>query len=127
MAPDFVLSLSEGPGMSADTPDPPFLAVIFTSKHGGQDVEEYGRVADRMIELAAQQDGYLGIESARSENGPGITVSYWRDEECINAWYRNAEHRDARRRGREKWYEHFHLRVAQVHRTYSSQPRVEET
>lgn len=124
---DLVLTLSEGRRMFADTPEPPYLAVIFTSRLSEQDVEEYGRVADRMIELAAQQEGFLGVESARSENGPGITVSYWRDEECIQAWYRNAEHQDAQRNGREKWYEHFHLRVGQVHRAYSSHPHADET
>jgi heme-degrading monooxygenase HmoA len=69
-----------------------------------------------MAELAAEQPGYLGMESARDELG--ITVSYWRDEESIAAWRQHAEHTAASRRGREQWYESFDVRVAKVERAY---------
>lgn len=75
----------------AATPAPPYYAVIFTSRHGA-DTEGYGEMADRMGELAATMDGYLGIESVRNEAGHGITVSYWESEEAIRSWKANAEH-----------------------------------
>lgn len=102
----------------ASTPRPPYYAVIFTSQQGEYD-PEYESTADRMVELAATMPGFLGIESARDANGLGITVSYWQDEASIRNWRENAEHADARRRGRENWYEHFELRVAKVERAYS--------
>ena len=71
-----------------------------------------------MVDLAAQQPGYLGVESVRGADGLGITVSYWRDEAAILAWRRHAEHTLARERGRQQWYEHFELRVAKVERAY---------
>ena len=83
----------------AATPEPPYYAVIFSSLRQGPDAG-YGETADRMMELAAQQPGYLGVESLRGPDGFGITVSYWRDEESIRAWKRDAEHAEARRRGR---------------------------
>ena len=74
----------------AKTPKPPYYAVIFTSIRTAGD-NGYAEMAARMDELAQQQDGFLGIESAREEIG--ITVSYWRDLESIRRWHENAEHK----------------------------------
>jgi heme-degrading monooxygenase HmoA len=101
----------------AKTPKPPYYAVIFSSQRLAEEAG-YGATADRMVELAAQQPGYLGIETVRGSDGFGITVSYWQNEADISAWKRNAEHSVARERGRNEWYEHFELRVAKVERAY---------
>src|SRR5687768_9388160 len=101
--------------MSAKTPDPPYYAVIFTSVR--TDTEDgYASTADLMMELAARQPGYLGVEHARE--GVGITGSYWHDEASIPGWKANAEHQLAQRHGREKWYSSFALRIARVERAY---------
>ena len=102
----------------ARTPEPPYYAVIFTSTRTAVD-EGYGDMAEKMVELAAQQPGYLGVESARGEDGLGITVSYWESEEAIANWRANAEHRIAQSHGREKWYSEFVTRVAKVERSRS--------
>jgi heme-degrading monooxygenase HmoA len=99
----------------AGTPEPPYYAVIFTSLRTDA-VEGYGETSDRMIELAAQQPGFLGIESARGEDGLGITVSYWESEEAIANWKRQGEHRLAQGRGYSTWYSEFFTRVAKVER-----------
>jgi heme-degrading monooxygenase HmoA len=105
----------------ATTPAPPYYAVIFASRRRDGD-HGYGATADRMVELAARQPGYLGIETCRDATGFGITVSYWRSEEDIRAWKRNAEHALAREQGRSGWYEHYELRVAKVERAYGGPP-----
>jgi heme-degrading monooxygenase HmoA len=99
----------------ASTPQPPYYAVIFTSTRTDID-DGYGEMADRMVEMAAQQPGFLGVESARDADGLGITVSYWESEEAIAAWRAVAEHRVAQGHGRGKWYEEFVTRVAKVER-----------
>jgi len=99
------------------TPAPPYYAVIFTSLRTDGD-RGYGDTAKRMMELAAQQPGYLGVESARGGDGLGITVSYWRDEASILAWKRNTEHQQAQRGGQESWYADYQVRVAKVERAY---------
>ena len=99
----------------ARTPEPPYYAVIFTSTR--TDVAEgYGETAERMVELAAQQPGVLGVESTRGEDGLGITISYWESEEAIANWKRNAEHRVAQANGIQQWYDQFVTRVAKVER-----------
>lgn len=99
----------------ARTPEPPYYAVIFTSLRTEGD-NGYGQMADRMVELAAQQPGYLGIESARE--GLGITVSYWESLEAIANWKAVAAHQVAQRLGKERWYGEFRVRVCRVEREY---------
>jgi len=107
----------------AETPAPPYYAVIFTSRRTDGDEAAYGETADRMVELARQQPGFLGVESVRDAAGLGITVSYWRDEAAIAGWKRQVEHVAARERGRDAWYGHYELRVANVERAYAGPPR----
>ncbi|WP_421179253.1 antibiotic biosynthesis monooxygenase family protein [Aeromonas enteropelogenes] len=101
--------------MIANTPEPPYYAVIFTSERTDVD-EGYAAMAERMLALARTQPGFLGVESAR--DGVGITVSYWRDLESIRHWKSDLEHREAQRLGREQWYRTFKTRIARVERDY---------
>ena len=99
------------------TPEPPYVAVVFSSVRTGPDAG-YAAMGARMEELAAQQPGYLGIENARDADGFGITVSYWADEAAAAAWKQVAEHLVAQRRGRDVWYADYRVRVAVVQRDY---------
>jgi heme-degrading monooxygenase HmoA len=100
----------------ANTPKPPYYAVIFASQRTEGD-RGYGQMADKMVELASRQTGYLGIESARDEQ-LGITVSYWASLEAIKNWKENAAHQVAQERGKSEWYESFALRISKVERDY---------
>jgi heme-degrading monooxygenase HmoA len=102
----------------AKTPPPPYYAVIFTSIRTADDSAGYETMAERMVELAHNQPGFLGIESARSADGLGITVSYWTSEEAIHGWREHAEHLVAQQLGRQHWYESYELRIARVERHY---------
>ncbi len=109
------------PAAFAPLPEPPYYAVIFASTRTPGD-QGYAQMADRMVELAAQQPGYLGVESTRGADGFGITVSYWDSLESIAAWRRHAEHRVAQETGIRIWYEHYTLRIAKVERAYGKHP-----
>jgi heme-degrading monooxygenase HmoA len=97
------------------TPSPPYYAVIFTSFRNDGD-NGYSEISDRMAELAKQQPGYLGHESAREEIG--ITVSYWESLEAIRNWKMNTEHLFAQKKGREEFYSQYKVRIAKVERDY---------
>jgi len=99
----------------ATTPQPPYYAVIFTSLRTDGD-NGYGEMADKMMRLASEQSGFLGIESARE--AVGITVSYWQDLESIKQWKNHAEHLVAQKLGHEHWYTDFKTRIAKVERDY---------
>ncbi|MCR8666476.1 antibiotic biosynthesis monooxygenase [Aestuariibaculum sp. M13] len=97
------------------TPKPPYYAVIFTSIKTSND-EGYEEMAELMVALAKQQDGFLGIESARNEIG--ITVSYWKDLESIRNWKNNVDHQIAQKKGQQYWYKAYKTRIAKVDRDY---------
>ena len=105
-----------GPGLTR-TPDPPYWAVIFTSVRNRQPGDQFDETDQRMMTLAAQQPGYLGVDTAYSD--VGITVSYWTDEESIAAWRRNADHAFAQYEGRTRWLDAYELRIARVERAHS--------
>lgn len=102
----------------ANTPEPPYYAVIFTSRQT-DDTAGYDKMAARIAELTATQPGCLGLETTRGADGFGVTICYWRDEESVVAWKQKAEHLAAQRMGVERWYAHYELRVAKVERAYS--------
>lgn len=105
--------------MVAQTPKPPYYAVIFTNLR--TDVEEgYEETAEHMVALAKEMDGFLGIESVR--NGLGITISYWESLEAIHAWKYQTEHVVARDKGRAFWYKTYKTRICKVERDYGFQP-----
>ena len=100
----------------AKTPTPPYYAVIFTSIQSDR-TAGYEAMAEKMVELAALQQGFLGIESAR--DGIGITISYWQDLASIEQWREHSEHLVAQQLGREVWYLDYRVRIAKIERDYS--------
>lgn len=101
--------------MIANTPKPPYYAVIFSSLNTKGD-NGYSEMAKRMVELASQQKGFLGVETVKEELG--ITVSYWKDLASIKHWKNNTEHSFARKKGKTDWYSSFKIRIALVERDY---------
>ena len=97
------------------TPKPPYYAVIFTSKRTAGDLG-YNKMSERMETLVKGQPGFLGMETARNEIG--ITVCYWSDMESIRKWSKNLEHREAKKSGKEKWYEMYRVRISKVEFEY---------
>jgi heme-degrading monooxygenase HmoA len=102
----------------ANTPEPPYYAVIFTSQRTEGD-NGYDAMASAMFELALKQPGCLGAEHAREASGLGITVAYFTNEAAIHAWKENSQHLGVQHLGKAHWYSHYEIRVAKVERSYS--------
>ncbi len=101
--------------MIAKTLQPPYYAVIFTSTRTGVE-KGYSEMANKMVELAKLQPGFLGVELVREEIG--ITISYWKDLESIKNWKENPEHSGAQKMGRNVWCRNYKVRIAKVERDY---------
>ena len=101
--------------MIAQTPSPPYYAVIFTSVRT-TDGKGYSEMAELMVNLAQQQTGFLGMESVRENIG--ITVSYWKDLESIKEWKNNSQHQIAQEKGKTDWYSSFKVRISKVEKDY---------
>ena len=94
------------------------FAVIFSSKRTAEVPEDYDAASKAMVELAAKQPGFLGIESARGSDGFGITVSYWDSLEAIRNWKDVPSHAAVQVKGRRTFYERYEVRVCTVERGY---------
>ena len=105
--------------MAHKAPEAPYYYAVIFSSTLADDAEGYGAMADRMVELAREQEGFIDVESAaRTSEGFGITVSYWKDLESIRRWKAQSEHAAAQRMGRDAFYKNYRLRVARVERDY---------
>jgi heme-degrading monooxygenase HmoA len=98
-------------------PEAPYYAVIFTSVRT-QVQEGYAKMAEDMMQLAAQQPGYMGVEHARDQQ-VGITVSYWASLEAISAWKNETDHLLAQALGKSTWYSQYRVRICKVEREYA--------
>ena len=98
----------------ANTPPPPYYAVIFTSIRTEVD-DGYAEAAENILALARQQPGFLGYESAR--NSMGISVSYWSSLEAIKAWRTHPAHREVQAKAND-WYADSRIRICKVERSY---------
>lgn len=94
------------------------IAVIFMSVRTDADGAGYAAAADAMEARAACQPGYCGFDSARGDDGFGITVSFWEDDASAIAWRDDPEHAAIRAAGRDRWYSRYELVVAKVERDY---------
>jgi heme-degrading monooxygenase HmoA len=103
-----------------------YVVVAFVSQRAAV-AAGYGEMAERMLALAREQPGFLGVEAARGADGLGITLSYWTDEAAAAAWGAHPEHREAQRLGREQWYDWYATRVWKRSPTRSPRPAAEVT
>lgn len=101
--------------MISNTPPPPYYAVIFSSVQT-TDPKGYSEMNAFMETLALQQDGFLGMENARSEIG--ISISYWSNLEAIKRWKDHLDHQRAQVEGQKRWYSQYKVRIAKVERDY---------
>ncbi len=104
--------------MFANTPKPPYYAVIFTSTLA-ENTKGYEQTADQILQLAQKQPGFLGFESARDKIG--ISVSYWQTLEDIKQWKAQSEHQVAQQKGKRIWYQDYHIRICKVEADYTKQ------
>lgn len=100
----------------AKTPEPPYYAVIAPAELTAE-LEGYAETALRLMQIAREVDGFLGIESCVAGNF-ALAVSYWRSLEAIAAWRRHAEHLTAKDQGMRRWFAAYCTRIAKVERVY---------
>lgn len=82
-----------------------------------KDAPGYSNAADQMMTAVKHQQGFVGVYSARNEDGIGITVSYWSHLEAIAAWKVNKAHRAIQKRGKTEWYDWYQLQVGEIVRS----------
>jgi len=95
------------------------VIVLFRSKLTDAAGDDYAAMADEMLTRARTMPGFVDFKSYRADDDERISVIHWESQELMRAWSTDVRHIVAQRLGRQKWYDYFHLEVAEVARTYS--------
>lgn len=96
------------------------IAVIFEVWPREGYRQAYLDVAAQLRPLLDTIDGFISIERFESLSEPGkiLSLSIWRDEKAIEAWRQMEKHRAAQIFGREKAFQDYRLRIAEISRDY---------
>ncbi len=82
-----------------------------------------GRYFDLASDLHAElveTEGFLSIERFQSLSAENkfVSLSFWRDRDAVEAWYRRPNHKAAQAEGRGGVFQDYRIRVAEVFRDY---------
>lgn len=86
-----------------------YLVVFRNHKRSDIDLAQYDVEADRMLDLASSQPGFLSFKSYAADDDEVIALSEWESEEAARAWGKLAEHRVAQANGRSDYYASYTL------------------
>ena len=101
------------------------IAVIFEVEPASGRTDDYLDIAARLRPIVENIDGFISIERFQSLVNPEkvLSLSFWRDEEAVQAWRNVAEHRQAQQDGRDGIFSDYRLRIAGVIREYGMHDR----
>jgi len=104
------------------------IAVIFEVTPRPGRAKAYFDLAAALKPALERIDGFISVERFESLTTPGkyVSLSFWRDEEAVEAWYRHAGHRAAQATGKADIFADFRIRVAKVLRDYTLADRTGE-
>ena len=103
----------QGQSTSCKDGDGP-LAVIFSSVRSEGDDEAYGQAAEEMASLASERKGFVDLMGLKRDDGYGITISFWAHPTAAAAWRADPTHLAIQKKGRDRWYEDYWVRVGRV-------------
>ena len=101
------------------------IAVIFEVWPKPERKQEYLDIAAELRPLLERIAGFISIERFESLYEPGkiLSLSFFRDEQAVQAWRNLAEHRAAQAKGRNELLCNYRLRIAGVIRDYGMSER----
>jgi heme-degrading monooxygenase HmoA len=103
------------------------IAVIFESWPEAGKMQRYLDMGARLEAHLKDLDGFISIERFQSVKDPTklVALSFWRDEDAVNAWRRQQVHRAVQSASRDEVFRDYRLRVALVIRDYGKSNREE--
>ena len=96
------------------------IAVIFEVTVDPAKGDRYFALAQALRQELDKADGFISIERFQSLVNPEkyVSLSFWRDRDAVEAWYRRPRHRAAQAEGRAGVFTDYRIRVADVFRDY---------
>ena len=94
------------------------VVTLFRSRLTAQAGDDYSVMSTEMLDRAKTYPGFVAMKSFKADDGERLTVVWWENDELQTAWRQDERHREAQKKGRERWYHYYHLEVAQVLREH---------
>lgn len=101
------------------------IAVIFEFTPIEGRFADYKALADGLADDVSKAEGFISIErfESISTKGKFVSLSFWRDDECVRKWRNLQKHREAQKKGRGGIFKSYRLRIAEVRRDYTMDQR----
>jgi heme-degrading monooxygenase HmoA len=103
------------------------IVTIFRSRLKPEHIDEYNSVANRIHALAETMPGFVSITSYSAADGERVSIVEFADQASHVAWRNHAEHIQAQRLGRERFYSQYRVQVCESINDYSFQMQDGET
>lgn len=100
--------------MEPTEPLPTAVVTVFRSRLRPGVEDEYGPMAERMLELARSMPGFVDFKTFTAADGERVSVVTFADSDAHGAWRAHPEHTEAQRLGRERFYASYDIVVARV-------------
>ncbi|MDY0871623.1 antibiotic biosynthesis monooxygenase family protein [Dongia rigui] len=103
------------------------IAIIFEVEPVAEHRDAYLDIAAKLKPELEKIDGFISVERFQSITHPGkmLSLSFFRDEQAVQAWRNLATHRRAQEAGRGGLFANYRLRVASVSRDYGMTERAQ--
>jgi len=103
------------------------IAVIFEFTPIEGRFADYKALAEGLADDVSEAEGFISIErfESISTKGKFVSLSFWRDEDCVRKWRNLQKHREAQKKGRAGIFASYRLRIATVERDYTNDARSE--
>jgi len=90
--------------------DGPIVTIFRSRLRPGVD-REYASSADRLLELARSQPGFVSFEHYAAADGERVSIITFASVAEHEAWRDHPQHVEAQRLGRERFYAEFRIQV----------------
>ena len=95
------------------------VLIIFRSRLTPEAGDDYAEMQAEMLATAREMPGFIDVKGFKADDGERVTIVRWQDRETLAAWRSHPRHRLAQQNGRSKWYEYYHIEIAEVLRENS--------
>jgi heme-degrading monooxygenase HmoA len=90
------------------------IVTVFRSRLKPESTDEYAAWAARIGELARTMPGYVSHKGFTAADGERVTLVEFESEEHVRAWSAQADHVQAKKKGRESFYSEYKIQVCSV-------------
>jgi heme-degrading monooxygenase HmoA len=87
------------------------VLVVFRSSIRPENEADFFVLAEEMEKLATAMPGFVSYKVFKAEDGERCSIIEFETEEELRAWRTQAEHAQAQKAGRERFYSEYSLQI----------------